>query len=162
MAGRKLFIVSSINSGERIVKRMISIHLMRESGGAGLRKERAPRLRGGRKSNGRRGILLYNFEAAIFRSIGDTKVPLAALAISGVLNVLLNLFFVVVLHMTVGGVAIATAVSNAVSALLLYRRLTHTDKCVRVERKLLRIDGASLRRILSIGVPAGVQSAVFS
>lgn len=107
-------------------------------------------------------ILLYNFEAAIFRSIGDTKVPLAALAISGVLNVLLNLFFVVVLHMTVGGVAIATAVSNAVSALLLYRRLTHTDKCVRVERKLLRIDGASLRRILSIGVPAGVQSAVFS
>ncbi len=107
-------------------------------------------------------ILLYNFEAAIFRSIGDTKVPLAALAISGVLNVLLNLFFVVVLHMTVGGVAIATAVSNAVSALLLYRRLTHTDKCVRVERKLLRIDGASLRRILSIGIPAGVQSAVFS
>ena len=99
-------------------------------------------------------ILLYNFEAAIFRSIGDTKVPLAALAISGVLNVLLNLFFVVVLHMTVGGVAM--------SALLLYRRLTHTDKCVRVERKLLRIDGASLRRILSIGIPAGVQSAVFS
>ena len=53
-------------------------------------------------------ILLYNFEAAIFRSIGDTKVPLAALATSGVLNVLLNLFFVIVLHMTVNGVAIAT------------------------------------------------------
>ena len=49
MAGRKLFIVSSINSGERIVKRMISMHLMRESGGAGLRKERAPRLRGRKK-----------------------------------------------------------------------------------------------------------------
>ena len=105
-------------------------------------------------------ILLYNFEAAIFRSIGDTKVPLAA--VSGVLNVLLNLFFVIVLHMTVNGVAIATVAANAVSAALLYVRLTRTDKCVRVERKALRIDGASLKRILSIGLPAGVQSAVFS
>lgn len=61
-------------------------------------------------------ILLYNFEAAVFRSIGDTKVPLAALAVSGVLNVLLNLFFVIVLHMTVNGVAIATVAANAVSA----------------------------------------------
>lgn len=68
-------------------------------------------------------ILLYNFEAAIFRSIGDTKVPLAALAVSGVLNVLLNLFFVIVLHMTVNGVAIATVAANAVSAALLYVRL---------------------------------------
>ena len=107
-------------------------------------------------------ILLYNFEAAIFRSVGDTKVPLAALAISGVLNVLLNLFFVIVLHMTVNGVAIATVTANAVSAFLLYRRLTRTDKCVRVEWKLLRIDVTSLKRILSIGLPAGVQSAVFS
>ena len=107
-------------------------------------------------------ILLYNFETAIFRSIGDTKVPLAALAVSGVLNVLLNLFFVIVLHMTVNGVAIATVAANAVSAALLYVRLTRTDKCVRVERKALRIDGASLKRILSIGLPAGVQSAVFS
>lgn len=107
-------------------------------------------------------ILLYNFEAAIFRSIGDTKVPLAALAVSGVLNVLLNLFFVIVLHMTVNGVAIATVAANAVSAALLYVRLTRTDKCVRVERKALRIDGASLKRILSIGLPAGVQSAAFN
>ena len=84
-------------------------------------------------------ILLYNFEAAIFRSIGDTKVPLAALAISGVLNVLLNLFFVIVLHMTVNGVAIATVAANAVSAALLYVRLTRTDKCVRVELSLIHI-----------------------
>lgn len=61
-------------------------------------------------------ILLYNFEAAVFRSIGDTKVPLAALAVSGVLNVLLNLFFVIVLHMTVNGVAIATVAIAASSA----------------------------------------------
>ena len=64
--------------------------------------------------------------------------------------------------MTVNGVAIATVAANAVSAALLYVRLTRTDKCVRVERKALRIDGASLKRILSIGLPAGVQSAVFS
>ena len=107
-------------------------------------------------------ILLYNFEAAIFRSVGDTKGPLAALALSGVLNVLLNLFFVIALHMTVGGVAIATVTANAVSAVLLYRRLTRTNKCVRVERCALRIDRTSLKRILSIGLPAGVQSAVFS
>lgn len=58
-------------------------------------------------------ILLYNFEAAIFRSVGDTRVPLIALATSGVLNVVLNLFFVAVLRMTVNGVAIATVISNA-------------------------------------------------
>ena len=65
-------------------------------------------------------ILLYNFEAAIFRSTGDTKTPLVILTISGILNVLLNLFFVAVLHMTVNGVAIATVVSNAVSSILLF------------------------------------------
>lgn len=65
-------------------------------------------------------------------------------------------------NVTVNGVAIATVAANAVSAALLYVRLTRTDKCVRVERKALRIDGASLKRILSIGLPAGVQSAVFS
>ena len=64
-------------------------------------------------------ILLYNFEAAIFRSIGETKVPLLALTVAGVLNVILNLFFVIVLHMTVNGVAIATVLSNVVSSVLL-------------------------------------------
>lgn len=72
-------------------------------------------------------ILLYNFEAAIFRSIGDTKMPLAALTVSGILNVLLNLFFVIVLKMNVNGVAIATVLSNAVSSVLLLRRLLHGD-----------------------------------
>ena len=72
-------------------------------------------------------ILLYNFEAAIFRSVGDTKTPLAALAFSGVLNVLLNLFFVAVLHMTVNGVAIATVISNAISSVLLFIKLRRTN-----------------------------------
>ena len=65
-------------------------------------------------------ILLYNFEAAVFRSVGETKIPLIALTASGVLNVILNLFFVAVLHMSVDGVAIATVLSNAVSAAILW------------------------------------------
>ena len=107
-------------------------------------------------------ILLYNFEAAIFRSVGETKIPLIALLASGVLNVALNLFFVAVLGMTVNGVAIATVISNAVSALLLYRRLRRTTMDIRLEPKWLRIDPATLKRILRIGLPAGVQSAVFA
>ena len=106
-------------------------------------------------------ILLYNFEAAIFRSIGETKIPLIALASSGILNVALNLFFVAVLHMTVNGVAIATVISNGVSAALLYVRLRRTAQDIRLEPRLLRIDLPSLRHILRIGLPAGVQSAVF-
>ena len=107
-------------------------------------------------------ILLYNFEAAIFRSVGETKIPLIALLASGVLNVALNLFFVAVLGMTVNGVAIATVISNAVSALLLYRWLRRTTMDIRLEPKRLRIDPATLKRILRIGLPAGVQSAVFA
>lgn len=107
-------------------------------------------------------ILLYNFEAAIFRSIGETKIPLRALAISGVLNVLLNLFFVVVLKMTVNGVAIATVISNAVSSILLFVKLARTDSVVRIRKQELRFDGKIFRDILRIGLPAGVQSAVFA
>lgn len=107
-------------------------------------------------------ILLYNFEAAIFRSIGETKIPLVALATSGVLNVLLNLFFVAVLHMTVNGVAIATVISNAISSFLLYRKLRQTTEKIHLDPKNLRIDGTILKRILRIGLPAGIQSAVFA
>ena len=107
-------------------------------------------------------ILLYNFEAAIFRSIGDTRVPLQTLAFSGILNVLLNLFFVIVLHMTVNGVATATVISNAISSVLLFVRLRRSDKAIHLEWKELRIDRKSLQKILQIGFPAGIQSAVFS
>ena len=107
-------------------------------------------------------ILLYNFEAAIFRSVGDTKVPLQALAFSGVLNVALNLFFVIALHMTVNGVATATVLSNAVSSALLFVRLQRSDKSIRLDCMELRIDRRSLQKILQIGFPAGIQSAVFS
>ena len=98
-------------------------------------------------------ILLYNFEAAVFRSVGETKIPLIALTASGVLNVILNLFFVAALHMSVDGVAIATVLSNAVSAAILWGFLLKTDKVIRLEPKKLRIDGLCLKQILRIGVP---------
>lgn len=107
-------------------------------------------------------ILLYNFEAAIFRSTGDTKTPLIVLTISGFLNVVLNLFFVAVLHMTVNGVAIATVVSNVVSSVLLFHRLIKTKEMIHVERKNLEIDRKILGQIMRIGLPAGIQSAVFA
>ena len=101
-------------------------------------------------------------QAAIFRSVGETRVPLVALATSGVLNVLLNLFFVAVLHMTVNGVAIATVMANAFSSALLFRRLLRSGKDIRLEPRKLRMDGRSLWMILRIGLPAGLQSAVFA
>lgn len=107
-------------------------------------------------------ILLYNFEAAIFRSTGDTRTPLVILTISGILNVLLNLFFVAVLHMTVNGVAIATVISNAVSSVLLFYRLVKIKELIHVEWKKLKIDRKILGQIMRIGLPAGIQSAVFA
>lgn len=107
-------------------------------------------------------ILLYNFEAAIFRSIGETKMPLVALTLSGILNVLLNLFFVIVLKMSVNGVATATVLANVVSAGILYIKLVKSDKYIKVEFKKLRIDGKVFAKIMQIGLPAGIQSAVFA
>lgn len=107
-------------------------------------------------------ILLYNFEAAIFRSIGKTKMPLIALTLSGILNVLLNLFFVIVLKMSVNGVATATVLANVVSAGILYIKLVKSDKYIKVEFKKLRIDGKVFAKIMQIGLPAGIQSAVFA
>lgn len=107
-------------------------------------------------------ILLYNFESAIFRSIGETKTPLKALAFSGVLNVLLNLFFVIVLKMTVNGVAIATVIANAVSSVLLFVKLLRTDQVIHIQKDNLRFDFRIFRKIMRIGLPAGIQSAVFA
>ena len=107
-------------------------------------------------------ILLYNFEAAIFRSVGETRLPLIALSASGVLNVFLNLFFVLVLQMNVEGVAIATVISNAVSSAILFVGLLRTEGVLRVRIGKLRLDRASFRWVMKIGLPAGAQSAVFS
>lgn len=107
-------------------------------------------------------ILLYNFEAAIFRSVGETKMPLIALAAAGVINVVLNLFFVIVLKLNVKGVAIATVISNAISSIFLFVKLLKTDKCIKLHPKKIRIYSDSFASIMKIGLPSGVQSAVFS
>ena len=107
-------------------------------------------------------ILLYNFASAIFRSQGNTKTPLICLLISGIINVLLNLFFVLVLKMTVNGVALATVLSNLVSSALLIFFLTREDSAIHFSFKELRIDWKTLREMIRIGLPAGIQGMVFS
>ena len=107
-------------------------------------------------------IFLYNFESAIFRSRGNTKLPLVALLISGVINVILNLFFVLVLKMTVDGVALATVISNLISSAMLFIFLLKTDDKIKVSFSKLKIDLGVLGKILKIGVPSGLQGMVFS
>ena len=107
-------------------------------------------------------IFLYNFEAAIFRAKGDTRTPLLVLTASGLLNVALNLFFVLSLGMDVDGVALATLSSNLLSAVILFVLLCRGTGDVHLSVRELRFDAQVLKRILHIGVPAGVQSAVFS
>lgn len=107
-------------------------------------------------------IMIYNFGAAILRSFGDTRRPLMCLIISGVLNAVLNVFFVVVLHMSVSGVAIATVTANGVSAAMVVYFLIKEKGPVRLEPGRLGIHREDLMRIVMIGLPAGLQSMVFS
>ena len=106
--------------------------------------------------------LTYNFCASILRASGDTKSPLLFLSIAGVLNVVLNLFFVVICGMSVAGVALATIISQCVSAVLVVRALMRrTDGC-RLDLRQIRLHKAQFLRILRIGVPAGIQSSIFA
>ncbi len=106
--------------------------------------------------------MLYNFCASILRAAGDTKSPLIYLTLSGVINVLLNLFFVLVLHMNVAGVALATTVSQGISAVLVVIALMRrTDSC-RLYPKKMRIYKPQLIKMLRIGLPAGIQSSLFA
>ena len=106
--------------------------------------------------------MLYNFCAAILRAVGDTKRPLYYLTSAGVINVLLNLVFVVCFHMSVAGVALATIISQAVSAFLVVRCLMGMDGPTKLYLRRLRIYPGKLREIIRIGLPAGIQSSVFS
>ena len=106
--------------------------------------------------------MLYNFCAAILRAVGDTQRPLYYLSIAGVVNVLLNLVFVIALHLSVAGVALATIISQAISALLVTRALLHMEGPTRLHLRRLRIHPGKLREIIRIGLPAGIQSSVFS
>ncbi|MGN0182997.1 MAG: MATE family efflux transporter [Candidatus Ornithomonoglobus sp.] len=107
-------------------------------------------------------LMLYNFSAAVLRSRGDTKRPLICLTFSGIVNVILNLFFVIALGMGVAGVAIATVISQFISASLLVFFLTREEEPLRLRISRLRIDFSILKDILRIGVPAGLQTMVFS
>ncbi len=106
--------------------------------------------------------MLYNFSASILRAAGDTKTPLLYLTIAGVINVALNVFFVTMLHMNVAGVALATTLSQIFSAVMVVHALmVRTDAC-RLDLRELRIYPNQLKKIMRIGVPAGIQNAMFS
>ena len=106
--------------------------------------------------------MVYNFGAAILRAAGDSRGPLLYLSLAGVVNVVLNVIFVTVFTMDVAGVALATSLSQTLAAVLVVRALARrTDDC-RLERKHLRIYRGPLLRMLRIGVPAGIQSSLFS
>ena len=108
------------------------------------------------------GNMLYNFGAAILRAQGDTKRPLYFLTAAGIINVILNLVFVIVFHMDVAGVALATIISQYVSAILVLLTLMRDKGPLRVYLRALRLDMKVVRRILQVGLPAGFQGMVFS
>ncbi len=107
-------------------------------------------------------IMLYNFLAAILRASGDTKHPLIFLTIAGVVNVILNLFLVIVFKMGVAGVGIATVTSNIISCGLLMGFLMKQSDCLKLDLKQIGIDKRILSKIVRIGLPAGIQGTVFS
>ena len=107
-------------------------------------------------------IMVYNYGAAILRAIGDTKRPLYYLTIAGVVNVILNLFFVVKLEMSVAGVALATVISQCVSVALLLRCMRQMEGSCRLELKKLGIHKEKAVLLLRHGLPAGLQGSVFS
>ncbi len=107
-------------------------------------------------------IFLYNFESAIFRSQGDTRTPLMCLIISGILNVALNLLFVCVIGMDADGVALATVLSNLTSSILLFIMLMRRSDAIKLEISSIKIHTAVLKTIIKIGLPAGLQTMVFS
>lgn len=106
--------------------------------------------------------LVYNYGASILRAKGETKKPLYYLTVAGVVNVILNLFFVIVLDMDVAGVAIATIVSQGISAILVVRCLIKSEGYVHLNLNKLAIDKESLKEMILIGLPAGIQSSLFS
>lgn len=108
------------------------------------------------------GFMLYNFGAAILRAAGDTKRPLYYLFVSGIVNVILNLYFVIVLKMSVDGVAYATIISEAISAILIVICLMRSDGYLNLSLRKLKIDGKKFIEMLKIGIPSGFTGIVFS
>ena len=107
-------------------------------------------------------VMLYNFGNGVMRAAGDTRRPFYYLLIGGIINVLLNMFFVIVCKMDVEGVAIATVISQGVSALLILQTMRKMSDGCRFRWKNLRIHWKNLKEIMWIGIPAGFQGACFS
>ena len=107
-------------------------------------------------------LAVFNFGNGVLSASGDTKHPLLFLSIAGVLNVLLNLLFVIVFQMAEAGVALASAVSQYVSAGLIVLSLARRPESIGLHRSLLRLDGNKSRQILSISIPSGLQNAIFA
>lgn len=111
---------------------------------------------------GMTAMMLYNFGSAILRAVGDTKRPLYYLAFAGVINVILNLLFVIVFDMSVAGVALATVISQCISATLIIRCMMRDKDMTRLDLKKLRIYKTRFIKILQIGLPASFQGIIFS
>ena len=106
--------------------------------------------------------MVYNFSASILRAVGDTKSPLVFLTIAGVINVVMNLIFVTVLHMNVAGVALATTISQAFSAVAMVVVLMKRTDAAKLHLRQMKIYKIQMMKMLRIGLPAGVQSSLFS
>jgi Na+-driven multidrug efflux pump len=107
-------------------------------------------------------FMLYNYGAAILRAVGDTKRPLFFLIIAGIVNAALNLFLVIVLHLGVAGVAIATVIAQMISCLLVLRCLYRSDGSYQLRFSAMTIKWIYLKQIFQVGIPAGIQSTVIN
>lgn len=107
-------------------------------------------------------LALYNFGNAVFSAIGDTKKPLVYLSIAGALNIVLNLFFVIVCKLDVAGVALASTIAQCLSAGLILHALTKVQDCYALDIRKVKLDIPTTKRILMLGVPAGFQNAIFA
>ena len=107
-------------------------------------------------------LALYNFGNAVFSAMGETKKPLVYLSIAGGVNIALNLFFVIVCQLGVAGVAMASAISQCLSAFLILRALSKVQDCYALHVKEIRLDGRITKNILMLGLPAGFQNAIFA
>ena len=107
-------------------------------------------------------VMVYNFGSAILRAVGDTRRPLYYLLIAGVINVVLNLIFVIQFNMGVAGVAWATVISQVISAVLIVKCLMEYDGMIHLDLKKLKIHKDKFIAIIKIGIPAGIQGMIFS
>lgn len=107
-------------------------------------------------------LALYNYGSAIMSALGDTRRPLRFLTIAGVLNVILNLFFVLVVRLAVAGVALASIISQYLSAVLILLALMHNDAPYALDKSQLRLHRESALEVIRLGIPAGLQNCIFA